>query len=235
MKKIILNNKSNLSYEEVVNYKKELEKIKNDKCEIVYFPSIAYLALFNKSNMNIGSQDFYSHAYGQYTGEVNLECLKDMHIKYTMVGHSDRKRLKLDTYDLMKEKLFKSISSNFRTILCVGAMDIDTDNIRFIKKELKRLLKGVDPTDLKYLSIAYEPVWAIGNGNAESPKDVKIVVDMIKEYMLKNYNTTLDVYYGGSVNAQNVKSYLEFCDGVLVGRKSNDINETKKLIEAATE
>lgn len=234
MKKIVLNNKSNLTYNEVVNYKKELEKIKNDKCEIIYYPSIPFLSIFNGTKLNIGAQNFYSHTYGQYTGEINLEALKDMNITYTMVGHSDRKTLKLDSYDLMKEKLFKSIGSGFKTILCVGSLDKDTDNIKYIKKELNFLLKGVIEKDLKYLSVAYEPVWAIGNGNAESPLEVKVVTDMIKKYFNKKYNIDIEVYYGGSVNDKNVSSYLEFCDGVLVGRKSNDINETKKLIEAAT-
>ena len=154
-----------------------------------------------------------------------------MNISYTLIGHSDRKILHLDTYPMIKEKLFKSINAHFNTILCLGSQEKNINNFRFIKKELKYLLRSLKAKDLEYLTIAYEPVDAIGSGRAEDINKTKKIVASIKKYMLDKYSIDTEVYYGGSVDEKNVNDYLDFCDGVLIGKNSNSLNDIKKIIK----
>ena len=92
MKKIILNQKSYLLYDEMVLFKHEFEKYKYDNCELVLFPPLLYLTMFRNTDFLLGAQNFYSTKRGSFTGEINLEQLKDANVKYVMVGHHERRR-----------------------------------------------------------------------------------------------------------------------------------------------
>lgn len=225
MKTIILNHKSYLSYEEIKKYKEELEKIKT-KENIVLFPNIAYLSMFNNSKLNIGSQNFYSYNYGSYTGEISLETLKDMNINYTLVGHPERLLLNIDTFAKIKDKLFRSINMNFQTVLCIG----HDESITTIKKELKYYLKSVEYSSLKNLIIAYEPINKI-EGETVDLKNIENTYNFIKKYMNKHFEIDTPIIYGGSVNKENINDILKITDGVLIGKTSLDITETKEILK----
>ena len=225
MKTIILNHKSYLSYEEIKKYKEELEKIKT-KENIVLFPNIAYLSMFNNSKLNIGSQNFYSYNYGSYTGEISLETLKDMNINYTLVGHPERLLLNLDTFAKIKDKLFRSINMNFQTVLCIG----HDESITTIKKELKYYLKSVEYSSLKNLIIAYEPINKI-EGETVDLKNIENTYNFIKKYMNKHFEIDTPIIYGGSVNKENINDILKITDGVLIGKTSLDITEIKEILK----
>ena len=135
MKTIILNHKSYLSYNEITKYKEKINNIQTKNINLVLMPNLAYLSLFKDSKIKIGAQNFYSYNYGSYTGEIPLEILKSLNINYTLVGHPERITLKLDTYEEIKEKLYRSLNSGFKTILCIG----HDEKLSTIKKELKYL------------------------------------------------------------------------------------------------
>ena len=120
MKKIILNQKSYLLYDEIIEFKKNFEKIKTKDYEFILFPSVLYLTLFKDVNYKVGTQNFYSYKTGSFSGEINLESLKNIGINYTLVGHFERKKILNESYEDTKEKLFKSLNSKCNTILCVG-------------------------------------------------------------------------------------------------------------------
>ncbi len=225
MKTIILNHKSYLSYEEIKKYKEELEKIKT-KETLVLFPNIAYLSMFNNSKLNIGSQNFYSYNYGSYTGEISLESLKSMNINYTLVGHPERLLLNIDTFAKIKDKLFRSINMNFKTILCIG----HDERITTIKKELKYYLKSVEYSSLKNLIIAYEPINKI-EGEIIDLKNIENTYNFIKKYMNKHFEIDTPIIYGGSVNKENINDILKITDGVLIGKTSLDITEIKEILK----
>ena len=229
-KKIILNHKSYLNYEEILNYKEKIEKIKC-KEEIIIFPSLIYLSLFKNSKYEIGAQNFYSYNYGSYTGEINLESLKYLNIKYTLVGHSERIKFKLDDKKQIKEKLYISLNANFKTILCVGEMNKVENAFGYIKKQLNYYLKNISSSLIKNLSIAYEPSWAIGGKNSLEFKKIAAIIEKIKKYFNKKYDINIEVYYGGSVNEDSIKSIIEVSDGVLIGKISSDISKIKDIID----
>lgn len=225
MKTIILNHKSYLSYNEIQKYKKNIEKIDNKKVNLVLMPNIAYLSLFKDSKIKIGAQNFYSYNYGSYTGEIPLELLKSLNINYTLVAHPERITLKLDTYEEIKEKLYRSLNSGFKTVLCIG----HDEKLSTIKKELKYYIKSSDYIDTSNLIIAYEPLSKI---ESDSPnlKDIEYLNNYIKDYFMYEFDTEVKFLYGGSVTKENINDILKLTDGVIIGKNSIDIKNVNEII-----
>ena len=221
MKFVVLNNKCYLGYNEMINYKKELDKIKTDY-EIVLMPNISYLSVFKDVKYSIGAQNFYSYNYGAYTGEVCLSILKDLNVTYTLVGHPERFSLRLDNYEEVKDKLFRSLNSNFKTILCIGK---DND-IKLMKKELKYYLKNIENKSLQNMIIAYEPI----NIEEVNKEDIIYVMMEIKKYVESHFEIDIPFIYGGLVDKETIDEILEITDGVIIGKESSDINTVKEMI-----
>lgn len=136
MKKIILNQKSYMLYDDMVKFKTSFDKINSKDYEFVLFPPILYLSMFKDSKYKVGAQNFYSYKMGSFTGELNLESLKNIGINYTLVGHYERRKIMYEEYEMAKEKLFKSLSSKCQTILCVGEEKRMRKPFSYVKKEL---------------------------------------------------------------------------------------------------
>ena len=179
MKKIILNQKSYFGYEEMEKFKKEFDKYNPKNIEFIIFPPILYLLMFKNSKYKVGTQNFFSYTKGSFTGELNLESLKAIGINYTLINHFERRKLMEETYVMQKEKLFKSLNSKCNTILCVGEIKKTNNPWSYIKKELNYMLKSIESGNIKYLSIAYEPNWAIGSGDVQNIEKIKKIVDKI--------------------------------------------------------
>lgn len=226
MKTIVLNHKSYLSYGEITKYKEELTNIKPNNVNLILLPNLAYLSLFQDSEIKIGAQNFYSYNYGAYTGEISLEILKSLKITHTLVGHPERLLLGIDNYNQIREKLIKSINSGFKTILCIG----HDENIKTLKKELKFFLKGIDHNVLENLIIAYEPESKIEEGIINLT-EIEYVKNFVKNYMQKNYEINIPFFYGGSVNKENIQEILKITEGVLIGKISTNINNIKDILK----
>lgn len=230
MKKVVLNQKSYLLYDEMVEFKKEFDKLKPKNYEFLLFPPIHYLSMFKGSKYLVGTQNFYSYKTGSFTGEVNLESLKDMGINYTLVGYYERRKFMNESYEIAKEKLFKSLSSKCNTILCVGEQKKTRKPFNHIKKEINYYLRSIESSTLKYLSIAYTPSWAIGSGDSSIDKLTK-VVESIKNYMLNKYKIEVEVYYGGNIENGNIKEIFNLFDGIVLDKDSTDIKVLKELLK----
>lgn len=230
MKKVILNQKSYLLYDEMVKFKASFDKMKVSKFEFIIFPPLLYLSMFKDSNYKVGTQNFYSYKIGSFTGELNLESLKDIKINYTLIGHYERRKIMYEEYEMAKEKLFKSLSSKCNTILCVGEEKRMRKPFNYVKKELNYYLRSIESSSIKYLSIAYEPSWAIGTGDVQDISKIEHTVKLIKDFVYKKYKYDVEVYYGGSINEENIKSIFDICDGVVLGKVSTDYKELNNLL-----
>ena len=230
MKKVILNQKSYFFYDDMVKFKTSFDKMKAANYEFVIFPPLLYLSMFRDSKYKVGTQNFYSYKMGSFTGELNLESLKDIKINYTLVGHYERRKIMYEEYEMAKEKLFKSLSSKCNTILCVGEEKRMRKPFNYIKKELNYYLKSIESSSIKYLSIAYEPNWAIGTGDVQDISKIEQTVGLIKDYIYKKYKFNVEVYYGGSINENNIKAIFDICDGVVLGKVSTDYKELNNLL-----
>lgn len=231
MKKIILNQKSYLNYDEMEKYKKEFDKLKPKNFEFVILPPILYLSMFKNSNYKVGTQNFFSYISGSFTGELNLEALKYIGINYTLIAHFERRKLMEESYAVQKEKLFKSLNSKCYTILCVGENKKTRKPFNYVKKELNYFLKDMESTNIKYLSIAYEPNWAIGSGDVQDVLKIERTINKIKEFINKKYQIEVEVYYGGSISKDNIKEIFSITDGIVLGKVSTNIDNLKDLIK----
>lgn len=230
MKQIILNNKSYLDYDEFKKYKTEITKINKKDYEIVLLPPMVYLSQFKTSKMKIGAQNFYSYIKGSFTGETNIETLKSLGINTVLVGHYERKIIGLEPYSMIREKLFKCLNAKVETILCVGEINQKDNATKYVKKELAYLLKNLEEDNIDYLTIAYEPGWAIGGSETLSAKKIQYMTKLIKKIVYNKYKKEIKVLYGGSVNKDTVNEILEITDGVVIGKLSTHIDKIKELI-----
>ena len=231
MKKVILNQKSYMFYDDMVKFKNSFDKLKTNNYEFIIFPPILYLSMFKDSKYKVGTQNFFSYKMGSFTGELNLETLKKIGIDYTLIGHFERRKIVFESYEMAKEKLFKSLSSKCYTILCVGEIKKTRRPFNYIKKELNYYLRSIDSSTLKYLSIAYEPSWAIGSGEIQCIDKITKVIDEIKLYMFNKYKLKIEVYYGGSVDENNINDIFKVSDGVVLGKASINIDELNKILK----
>lgn len=191
------------------------------------------LKSYSDSIYSVGAQNAYEKDEGPFTGEVSAELLKGL-AEYCIVGHSERRIVFGERDELIAKKVAACIRNSITPILCVG------ENIhqrqeglakRTIMDQLEEDLSEVIPSELKNIIIAYEPVWAIGTGQNASNHDVEEILLEIQKYLMNKYGEAIApkirLLYGGSVNSDNAKTYLDItaCDGLLVGGASLNYKE----------
>ncbi len=226
---IILNNKSNLSKEEFINYQNKLKNIKSSY-EIVLCPTYLNINLFNIDNISLGSQNVSSFNDGAYTGEVSARSLKESNVGYSLVGHSERRKNQKETNKEINEKIKRLLENNIIPILCVGETKEERDNQKVeevIKKQIIEAIEGIIPSSIEKIIIAYEPIWSIGTGIIPSLDDIIKVNNYIEEILPYN-----KIVYGGSVNEENIENLKsEKIDGYLLGGLSLKPQQLQTFID----
>ena len=209
---------------------KEVKKIKNT--QIIVCPPFPFLFIskkFKNKNMILGSQNVSRESEGSYTGEVSPKMLISMGVKYVIVGHGERRR-DGETNNIVNEKILNLVKSGLFPILCIGENSRDKDGfyLSFVGDQLHDCLKGITRSQMKNIIIAYEPIWAIGkNATREATKEEFMEMKIfIKKIISDIYDPkvahSVTILYGGSVNKDNAKSFMENdgSGGLLVGRDS---------------
>ena len=228
MKKIIvLNLKMNLNYDDASTYVDTIKNKISDNNDIIFVPSSIYLDMFLKSGYKIGAQNVHYLDQGAFTGEISPLQLKSLGIDYALVGHSERRIHFREDDELINNKVKGAIKNNLKVILCIGETDEErsmNNTASVIERQIKTAFDGVKNEDLNDIIIAYEPVWAIGSGKTPSPEDIEEAIKYIKGIIKKEFNTSLSVLYGGSVNKENIEAITNAndLDGVLIGSSSID-------------
>lgn len=176
------------------------------------------------SGVTIGAQDCHAEASGAFTGDLSAEMLKDAGATAVIVGHSERRALHGETDEMVQAKAKAAARAGLTAILCVGETREERDAGATMAR-IERQLNGSLPDRMDGLVIAYEPVWAIGTGLTPTPKDVALVHDMIRNYLIakdKSAGPQLRILYGGSVKPQNAKELMAVpnVNGALVGGAS---------------
>lgn len=231
MKWIISNLKMNLTLPDIIEYEKELSKIES-KSKIIICPSFPYLSYFNSSNYYLGSQDVSNQESGSLTGEVSAKQLKSLNVKYTIIGHSERRQQLSETNDQISGKLKRLFENDITPILCIGELN---KNSLTTEEEIKINLEEIfkDIININNIIVAYEPVWSIGTGNIPSNSHIEKVVEYIKKWFYNKYNIAIDVIYGGSVTLNNIKQLNDVSniEGYLLGGTSLNIDTLKEIIK----
>lgn len=221
MKYLVANLKMNMDYQQTKEYVQHFSFSK----QIVFCPSFPFLSLFLEKNLTTGVQDISEHSLGSYTGEVSGQQVAQMGISYTIIGHSERR--KYETKKTITSKIEQAKKNALSIILCVG--EEENQDTKQILTEQLSILKGIS---LSNLFIAYEPVWAIGTGKTPTKDQIESTISFIKEYIQKNFKTSVLVLYGGSVDERNIQALNEISilDGFLVGKASCDVNAFQNMI-----
>lgn len=185
--------------------------------------------VLKNSNILLGAQNMGPEETGAHTGEVSVLMLKDLGVKAVILGHSERRHSYFEDDALINKKLLLALKHGLEPILCIGETLEERDSGKLestITKQLKEGLKGVSKADLAQITIAYEPVWAIGTGKTATPMDADAVHLYIRKLLAEMYSQeaakTMCIQYGGSVKPENTRELMAMpnIDGALVGGAS---------------
>ena len=202
---------------------------------VMFFPPALSLAavrdsLKERPDIHVGVQNIHWEAKGAFTGETSAPIAKDAGATHVLVGHSERRHVFGETDEQTAKKVGATLAAGLVPMLCVGEKLDERERGEteaVVVRQLRAGLAGLSNAQVATVMIAYEPVWAIGTGRTATPADASVVHVAIRAELRKiagEHGGTLPILYGGSVNAQNVRSLLDAkgVDGVLVGGASLD-------------
>ena len=226
---IALSNKSNLTKEEFLKYKEDIQKLNFKTSNVILIPSNIYLAAANIPNISLGSQNVSMYEMGPHTGEVSASQLRQLGVSYCLVGHSERRKEQHETNIEIRNKIKNLLNQGIIPILCIGETKEEKNTAHtVIYQELQEALIGLTEEELKKVIIAYEPVWSIGTGLIPTSTEIESIVTKIKETYPNNL-----VLYGGSVTLENIEKLTQenAVDGYLLGGLSLQLDKVQILID----
>lgn len=194
------------------------------------FTSLAAVAdALKGSRLILGAQNMAAEEQGAHTGEVSVLMLKDLGVQAVILGHSERRHTYGESDELVNRKVRLALAHGLEPILCVGETLEEREAGRLeqvVGTQLREGLKGVSPEDFAKVTIAYEPVWAIGTGKTATPEDADSVHAFCRKVLAELYGETAAksacIQYGGSVKPDNAAALMGMpnIDGALVGGAS---------------
>jgi triosephosphate isomerase len=215
----------------VTDLKRELAAVK--EVDIVVCPAFTALDAVShaiiESNIRLGAQNMGDNGYGAFTGEIAPGMLRDLSVRYVILGHSERRQYQKESDELVARKAIAAHTANLIPIVCVG----ETLNEReagiteqVVEKQVRGSLAGLTPEQVEATVVAYEPVWAIGTGKTASSAQAQEVHAFIRRVLVQMHGESVArrvrIQYGGSVKASNAREILSQpdVDGALVGGAS---------------
>ncbi len=206
----------------------------------VYLQAVA-IAL-STSSIALGAQDIYTESKGAFTGEISASMLKDVGCTYALCGHSERRHVIGETDELVNKKVTAAISGGILPILCVGELIEQrqaSQTTEVVTRQINKGLAGLNDEKVSAVTLAYEPVWAIGTGLTATPQQAQEVHALIRELIGRIYDSALAdeirILYGGSAKPDNAADLMRQpdVDGLLVGGASLNADDFLAIIKAA--
>lgn len=250
-KTIIAGNwKMNKTASETKKFAEELKALlpKAKWCDIVVcVPSVniaAALKGFKDARVSVGAQNVFYEKSGAYTGEVSADMLKDLGVKYVIIGHSERRQYFGETDFTVNRKVLAALEAGLHPIICVGETLEQRElgiTMELIALQVKSALAGVPAEKLRKCVIAYEPVWAIGTGKTATGEQAAEVCTYIRSLIRAQYGAriarSVTIQYGGSMKGSNAHELLshEDIDGGLIGGASLDPKALMEIVHAANQ
>ena len=195
------------------------------------------------SNIEIGAENCHFEKSGAFTGEVSPVMLKEMGVKYVIIGHSERRQYFGETDVTVNKRLKNALEEGLKVILCVGeTLEQREQGItaELVAMQTKIALLGVSKEDVSNVIIAYEPVWAIGTGKTATSDQAEEVCAIIRNVIADIYDNgtaeAMTIQYGGSMNAKNADELLGKVnvDGGLIGGASLKAEDFSIIVKAAS-
>ena len=239
--------KMNMNHLEGIKFSQELgyEYKNKNNCEVCVCPP--FIALRSVKNIidtdhidiKLGAQNMHFEENGAFTGEVSPLMLKALGVEYVIIGHSERREFFADTNETVNKKVISAFKHNLKPIMCIGeSLEIrENGNAEsFVLSQIVECLKGVDEKNIAILTIAYEPIWAIGTGKNATSKDANDMCRAIRIRLAELYSNSAAeqarIQYGGSVKPSNITELMSMSDidGALVGGASIKLEDFIAII-----
>jgi triosephosphate isomerase len=217
--------------------------------EVVIIPPFTAIAKVTESlgkaqNIKVGAQNMHWERNGPFTGEISAALLRDLFVRYVVLGHSERRTLFGETDEVVNLKVRAAHEATLRPIVCVGETleQRDRGNVKKILSiQLRGSLEGLSAKELQETVIAYEPVWAIGTGRNATPGEAQeahvFIRHTLREMSDEATADRIRIQYGGSVKPDNARDLMSQpdIDGALVGGASLDPRSFAQIVLSARE
>lgn len=194
------------------------------------------------SGIAFGAQNCYTKDEGAYTGEISAKMLRSIGCTFVILGHSERRQYFHETDELIYEKILSALQNNLEPVYCCGET-LDERNagnhFAIVQKQIETALFLLSQEQIQKVTVAYEPVWAIGTGVNATPEQAQQMHAHIRTLLSSKFGNTvaanIRILYGGSVKPANAKELFsqDDIDGGLVGGASLVAMDFLKIIEAA--
>jgi triosephosphate isomerase len=234
-KKIVAGNwKMNLVADEAIALVNAISQLQqtDSAVELMVFPPALYIQSLKHTSLKVGAQNFYPAEKGAFTGELSINQLKDVGASIVLIGHSERRELFFESNSFLKEKVDAAIAHDMPIIFCCGeplSIREAGNALEFVTQQLTESLFHLSPAQLVDVTIAYEPIWAIGTGITATVEEAEAMHEGIRNAIYAHYKSSeiaasISILYGGSCNPSNAAE-LFACpnvDGGLIGGAALD-------------
>jgi triosephosphate isomerase (TIM) len=215
--------------------------------DVAVFPTALSVAecadTLDGSGIQVGAQNFWPEADGAFTGELSAEILASGGARILLVGHSERRQIIGEDDALIHRKLQRALDAGLDAILCVGETLDERESNRtmdVVGRQVRAGLEGIDSSKLARVTVAYEPVWAIGTGKTATPEMAQEVHAAIRALLADiggdDFAAATRIQYGGSVKPGNVDDLMAMpdVDGALVGGASLEAASFERIVKFET-
>jgi len=205
----------------------------------VYIPGV--VEALKDSNIRVGAQNMYFEDNGAFTGEISARMLRDIGCAYVILGHSERRHVMGESDELINAKIVKALNEGLEVMFCVGellAQRKSDQTTEVVTTQITAGLKDIPREKMSAITIAYEPVWAIGTGETATPDQAQETHAIIRALIGELYDTELAesirIQYGGSVKPGNAAELLgcNDVDGALVGGASLTVEDFTGIVNS---
>jgi triosephosphate isomerase len=226
----------------VQGLRRELVAVK--EVDVVVCPPFTALSEVSKvildSNIRLGAQNMSEHNYGAYTGEIASGMLKELSVRYVILGHSERRQYYFETDEIVLKKALATHAASFKPIVCVGETLQQRESGQteaVLEKQVRGSLSGLSKAQMEETIVAYEPVWAIGTGKTATTEQAQSAHAFIRKQIANLFDEAtarrVRILYGGSVkpaNARELNSQPDV-DGALVGGAALEVRSFTDIIK----
>ena len=205
------------------------------------FPCLAPVAeVVRGTNVKLGAQNMYFEDSGAYTGEISADMLISAGVEFVILGHSERREYFGETNQIVNKKLKKALEKGLGPIVCVGEKLAEREAGKaeaVVEDHVRGAFEGITASDALKVTIAYEPVWAIGTGKTATPDDANAMHAFIRTVLGSIYSADvagkIRIQYGGSANDKNIDDLMKMpdIDGALVGGASLKADSFSRIVK----
>lgn len=220
-------------------YKDSLRELDTKNIELIVAPSSIYLSLFKKENISLAVQDICLNNNLNLTGDINIEGLKSLDVKYAIIGHAERRIYYHETEKNILNKIKICLENKIKVIYCIGESLEELNRkveYQIIEKELAKILNYIPKQEFKNIIIAYEPKYLIGGKNKQDIQKIEQTIYFIKKLISDYFKSKIDVVFGGNINPENIDEFkkIEILDGFMIGNSSLNSSNITKIIDKIT-